>query len=74
VIEKNFSRGHIVLKSLKYFVFLAAATIGSIGYRLFNKEKEALFFNCQSELCRGYLKNIWKSEGNPRVSGTNDNF
>ncbi|MFZ2199113.1 MAG: glycosyltransferase family 2 protein, partial [Thermodesulfovibrionales bacterium] len=61
VIEKSFSRGHIMLKSLKYVVFFAAAIIGSIGCRLLNKEKDALFFNCQSELCRGYLGKIWRS-------------
>ena len=60
VLDKDFGRGYIVKKTLKYLVFLTLAAIGEIGFRLIGNYKNALFCSCQAELCRGYLGRIWE--------------
>ena len=60
VLDKDFGRGYMVKKTLKYLVFLTAAAIGEIGFRMLGNYKNALFCSCQAELCRGYLGRIWK--------------
>lgn len=59
VVERgSFRRSRIMLKSIKYSVFIFVGWPGSIIFKLIGNEKLSFFCECQVILCKAYIEEV----------------